>query len=314
MYNQFLENGKEGKNNLWRYVLSFLLILIGISLSGVISLAILVFTGLMPFNGTENLMLLSQESPLIFYFNNFMQFLFALIFLFIAIKYIHKRDFISLINFSDLNQKSVSFIKRIRWKLILIGIVVWFILLLITLFVQSVLLEQSIVLNLELSDFAFIFGLFVLAIPIQITVEELIFRGYLFQGLNLKIKSPLITLLITSVLFGIMHAGNAFTSFSLDLVFSVVAMPFLIGIIFSLTTLVNNGIEFGIGAHLVNNFFALALFSSSDSLSTSTLFTIVGGESDPFLATIIQIICTIGLFAIIFLYKKEFILKALKGE
>ncbi len=44
---------------------------------------------------------------------------------------------------------------------------------------------------------------------IQATGEELIFRGYLMQQLAVRFRSPLVWAVIPSVLFGLLHAGNA---------------------------------------------------------------------------------------------------------
>ena len=40
------------------------------------------------------------------------------------------------------------------------------------------------------------------------SVEELMFRGYLMQGFGLAFKNGIAPLIITSVLFGLMHASN----------------------------------------------------------------------------------------------------------
>lgn len=62
--------------------------------------------------------------------------------------------------------------------------------------------------NPDLSNFALILILFFLLIPIQVLFEKLFFRGYLNQGLALKIKSPVIVILISFLIFLLGHMSE----------------------------------------------------------------------------------------------------------
>ncbi|MDR2967817.1 MAG: CPBP family intramembrane metalloprotease [Methanobacteriaceae archaeon] len=153
--------------------------------------------------------------------------------------------------------------------------------------------------------------LFIIAIPIQVIFEELFFRGYLIQGLSLKIKSPILIILISSIIFSLGHIFNGGD----NLIFMIqnVSITVIIGIIFCGFTLVDNGIELATGAHLANNFFTFVITSSKGNLGNfNNIIQTV--NIDPVLDTIFMIISLLVLSFILFLYKKEDVLKALNMQ
>lgn len=107
--------------------------------------------------------------------------------------------------------------------------------------------------------------------PIQSGLEEVIFRGYLIQGLSQVFRNGYLPLIITSLLFGLAHMSNPevkaygwpvmlayFTSFAL----------FMGGI-----TLLDEGLELAFGIHFANNFFGSILVSSPNSvIKTYSIF------------------------------------------
>jgi len=301
MINQFLNNVNEGKNNLWRYLIT-LFISLPIGLSTLIAMAVssivIIFLGSFFY------------PPLNFFLETASQFYVSIILLYLLVKFLHKRNFMSLFNASKeyINQKRFSFVNRIRWGKILKGMLIWAVLLIIIQIFISIFLNKSYVINVSFNDFIIIILLFLLTVPIQVTFEELVFRGYLNQALSLKIKNPIIIILISSLCFGFMH----FSLGDMGILVNAVVFTFLCGLIWSVTTLVDNGIEFGVGAHITNNFFALAFTSSTGSMAAYDFFKIFGPVSSIWIETLIQVICVLVFALIMFFYKKEAILKALK--
>lgn len=318
MPNLFLENAKKGQNSLWRYLIT---IFLSWGLSNIIAIILFVFIIVFYIvyfaNFNTNVIfesLANFESNLTFIFLlTFLSFSLSIAFFYACIKFIHKKDLMSFVNVSkgkDIAGKSISWIKRIRWNRFLKGALLWSIFLIITGFIGYIINPDAFIINFNIEHVAMMILLFIIAIPIQVTFEELFFRGYLLQGLSLKIKSPIIIILISSLIFSLGHILNG----GYDLIFMIqnVSITFIIGIIFCGFTLVDNGIELATGAHLANNFFAFIITSSDGSLGNiNTIIQAV--KIDPVIDTIFSIISLLILSLILFLYKKEDVLKVLNN-
>jgi uncharacterized protein len=94
----------------------------------------------------------------------------------------------------------------------------------------------------------------------QTFFEEIFFRGLLIQVLNYKLNI-FFTILTSGILFGLMHLGNIENLYGL----SVTAQYFLVGWLFSIITLLTNGIETTWGIHFGNNLFLSLIVTSSNS-------------------------------------------------
>ncbi|MCL2157524.1 MAG: CPBP family glutamic-type intramembrane protease [Methanobrevibacter sp.] len=316
MSNLFLDNVKKGENSWFRYLIttfsSWVLssILAGI-LFGLIIVSYFIFSGNLNSNVIINTMINFESNPTVFFLITFLSFIISTLIFFICVKYLHKRNLLSLVNTSkgkDSSGKSLSWIKRVRWKKIIKGAVIWLIFLSIVEFILYVYAPNSFIINFNIENISLMILLFIIAIPIQVTFEELFFRGYINQAISLKIKQPLLIILISSLIFSIGHILNGGN----NLIFMIenVSITFIVGIILSGFTLVDNGIELAIGAHLANNFFAFIITSSEGSLGNfNTIIQIVG--IDPIVELLFSIISILIFAFILFLYKKEDVLKAL---
>lgn len=315
MTNIFLANGKKGKNDWWRYLIT---IFSSWGLSNIIAAIIFIFIigFYFLFFGSSSIDILYtlvniESIPTVFFLLIFLSFAISMIIFFICLKFIHKKNIMSIINTSkekDGTGKSISWIKRIRWDRIMKGGLLWLIFLSIIQIIAYVSNPNSIIINFNIENVAMMIFLFIIAIPIQITFEELFFRGYLNQGLSLKIKSPIMVILISSLIFSLGHILNGGD----NVIFMIqnVSVTFIIGIIFSGFTLVENGIELAIGAHLVNNFFAFIISSSEGSVGSFNSI-IQTTQIDPIMDTLLSVIFLLIFAFILFLYKKEDVLKAL---
>ncbi|GHV65635.1 abortive infection protein [Bacteroidia bacterium] len=110
-----------------------------------------------------------------------------------------------------------------------------------------------------------------LFLPLQTSFEEVFFRGYLMQGSFLLLRSKWGALIITSLIFGLMHIANPeVTEFGFW-----VTMPqyVLMGLFFGYLTIKDNGLELALGVHAANNIMACTLITSNASaLQTAALF------------------------------------------
>jgi membrane protease YdiL (CAAX protease family) len=113
-----------------------------------------------------------------------------------------------------------------------------------------------------------------LLIPLQSAAEELLFRGYLMQGLGIALRRGWAALLVSSVAFGLVHAFNPEISQFGD---AFVLYYVGIGLAFGLATLLDDGLEVAIGAHVANNLWGALVVSFPGSvLDTPALLRMEG--------------------------------------
>ena len=109
--------------------------------------------------------------------------------------------------------------------------------------------------------------------PIQAGFEEVLFRGYIMQGLSLLTRNRIVLALVTSVLFTLPHLANpepeayGFAIYILAIISS--------GLVFAALTLLDGGIELAVGYHAINNLF-IGLIANPDvsALDTPSLFVV----------------------------------------
>ncbi len=120
----------------------------------------------------------------------------------------------------------------------------------------------------------------ILALPlllIQVSSEELIFRGYLMQELAVRFRSRWIWLLIPSLIFGSLHYDPArFGSNAL----TIIGVTTFFGIIAADVTVRTGNLGAAIGLHFMNNFQAMMLLSLSGTLNGLSLFVTKTHVSD----------------------------------
>ncbi len=188
-------------------------------------------------------------------------FIVGLLTVFLLMKPLHGRTFMSLINGGS----------SCRWSRVIISFLLW-----------AFLMAVYLVLSLKLDPSNFTLhntgkSLFVLAVislllmPFQTTFEEVLFRGYLMQGIGVSARNKWLPLLITSILFGLMHVMNPeIKEFGF-----LTMMPQYIsfGLMFGIISVLDNGIELAIGAHAANNIF-LSVFvtQKASALQTVAMF------------------------------------------
>jgi len=178
---------------------------------------------------------------------------------------------------------SAAFVHKIPWllwftsrvnidvKRILISFSIWAILIIIPVMVDWGLNPSKYSFNFDLNSFVLMCVLLIVCLPFQVLFEELLFRSFIFQGLMKRTKSAALAVLLSGVMFGLMHMGNpeVKTHGSILLVSYVT-----LGIVISLMAFLDQGIEVPFGFHLANNFVTAILVTSSDqAFQTPALLT-----------------------------------------
>ena len=99
----------------------------------------------------------------------------------------------------------------------------------------------------------------ILLIPLQTSFEEYLFRGHMMQGLGILFRNRWMPLLLTSVIFGLMHLGNPeVEKLGYGIMIFYIGTGFFLGII----TLMDEGLELALGFHAANNLVTALLVTS----------------------------------------------------
>jgi len=167
--------------------------------------------------------------------------------------------------------QTINGTQKVRWGKIAISAAIWIIISIIYLFIQIELDKENFVLN-NLSTT--LIGLIVVSlalIPFQAAFEEVLFRGYLMQGFAVLTRNRWAPVLLTSLFFALMHIANPeIKEFGF---LTMMPQYFLFGLIFGITTVLDDGIEIAIGAHAANNIFlSVMVTNKSSALQTPAVF------------------------------------------
>jgi len=132
-------------------------------------------------------------------------------------------------------------------------------------------------LNFQADKFLILALIGIVLVPIQTTFEELLFRGYLLQGLGIAFKSRAVALIITSTLFGLMHIANPEVG---KLGYQALIVYIGTGFLWGIMTLMDEGLELAIGFHAANNLLtALLVTADWTAFQTYSVFKYTGEPS-----------------------------------
>jgi membrane protease YdiL (CAAX protease family) len=156
------------------------------------------------------------------------------------VKFIHQQSITSL----------TTSRKKVDWKRVFFSFGLWSFITIVTTLIAYFFEPESFVFNFKLVPFLIFLFLAVLLIPLQTSFEEYLFRGYMMQGIGVATKSRLIPLVVTSVLFGVMHIANPEVGkLGYTIMIYYIGTGFFLGII----TLMDEGLELSLGFHAANN-------------------------------------------------------------
>jgi uncharacterized protein len=263
-----LEATFTGKNNFWRYIVMVAVVFAASNTIG--ALPLLIAIGIKSVSNPEIVSQLSvnpNDFSVLGIESNTV--LIMLLFPFIAglaafilfVKPLNKRSLKNTINGTTI----------IRWNRFFISAIIWFVLSSGYLIVYLKLSPGNFILNNKSSSLILLSLISVLLIPFQATFEEVVFRGYLMQGFSAILKNRWFPLLMTSVLFGLMHSLNPEVK---EFGFLTMMPQYIIfGLIFGVITILDDGIEAAMGAHTANNIFlCIMVTNKSAALQTSALY------------------------------------------
>jgi membrane protease YdiL (CAAX protease family) len=204
--------------------------------------------------------MIDQMGKNVFLALNLIVFVFGLFAIFIWTKFINGQSITSL----------TTSRKKIDWKRIFFMFFLWGTFSAVSVMIAVYLAPENYELQFNWSKFLPLLILSLVLFPFQTSFEEYLFRGQLFQGLGIATKSRAATWIITSVLFGIMHAANPEVE---KLGFSVMVFYIGTGLVLGAMTLLDEGLELALGMHAANNIVgALLMTASWTAIQTDSVY------------------------------------------
>ena len=160
---------------------------------------------------------------------------------------------------------------KIRWNRFFISAAVWLILSALYLFFYVKIDPSNFAINNKTDSLILLIVISVCFIPFQAAFEEVLFRGYLMQGFSALVKNRFFPLIMTSILFGLMHSFNPeVKKFGF---LTMIPQYVVFGMIFGIITILDDGIEASMGAHAANNvFLCIMVTNESSALQTPALY------------------------------------------
>lgn len=248
----FIEQGFIPENKFWKYLLGSFIVIMA-SFFGQVPLMFAIGAEAMssgrPMPATQDGMMAFLDMNLTLLLV-LVSFAFAMAGLIIVVKKLHKQPFTYIVTSRNTTD----------WGRITFAFVLW------TIFsVGSVLLAYytepgKYIYQFNWDKFLILALIAIPLIPIQTSVEELVFRGYLMQGFGLLSKNRWFPLMMTSLIFGGMHLANPEVGkMGYVVTFYYVGTGLALGIM----TLMDEGTELALGFHAANNLTA-ALMVTAD--------------------------------------------------
>jgi membrane protease YdiL (CAAX protease family) len=263
-----LESSFTGKNNVWRYIIMFAAVLIASNTLGAIPLLI-AYIGkaasdpsvVSKIADNPNDLGVLGLNPNLGFFMMLFPFLIGLAAFILLIKPLNSRTLGVTVNGT----------KTFRWNRFIISGSVWIILSVLYLLIYIKVDPTNFKLLDTSGTLVVLIIISLIFIPFQAAFEEVLFRGYLMQGFAVLARNRWIPLVMTSVLFGLMHAFNPeVEAFGF---FTMMPQYILLGLIFGIITILDDGIEASTGAHAANNIFlCIMVTNKSSALQTPAVY------------------------------------------
>ncbi len=260
--NAFLDQVKKGESSWWRYLLGLEMVS---TVSVLLPLVILLLFNITStsfsdaeLNNCENREISdghftsncvvtvdvlsyfsSPVSQLILFFSMFPL---TILLLWLVLRLIHQRTLSTIISWNG----------TFRWKRFLIGMGTMFLLMSLFLALSYFIFPNNFELVWEGKWLFYLIPVIVI-LTIQVTAEELFFRGYVTQTVGYFTRNNIFILVVPSLLFASIHGFNPeYQSWG----WIAILTYFIIGVFLSIITLLDQGIEIAIGFHLANNLFS----------------------------------------------------------
>jgi membrane protease YdiL (CAAX protease family) len=256
----------KGKNAFWRYFLGGVIPFLVSNIIGAIPLGIVMVT--YAIDGSEvpqkggmpdfEMMGIDPNIGLLLLLFPFILAFFTMV---LIIKPLHNRSFGTVVNGG----------RKVRWGRMLVSALVWTVISALWLAWSVRSDPDNFIPNNTSSSLIILAVIALLLIPFQAAYEEILFRGYLIQGFTVLTRNRWLPIVVTSILFGLMHALNPEVQ---EYGFMTMIPQYIFfGLVFAILTMLDDGIELAIGAHAANNVFLSIFLTHKDAaLQTPAMY------------------------------------------
>ncbi len=218
-------------------------------------------------------------------------FAFTFIGLWLIVKKIHEKSMNSI----------VTSRKKLDFGRIIFAFSLWAFITVTMIFYDYITSPENYLWNFQPVPFLIMFLIAIIFIPLQTSIEEYVFRGYLMQGFGNLFRNRWIPLLLTSVIFGSLHIANPEVG---KLGYGIMIYYIGTGLFLGIMTLMDEGAELAIGWHAANNLVG-ALLVTADWTAFQTN-SVLKDVSEPNLYP--EMIASIFIFypIILFIFSKRY--------
>ena len=248
----FLEKAFTYQNQFWKYILGTLIVIIA-STIGQFPLMLAVMMKLssqgknmLEMDETTLMTVLEKNMTLFLMLFSFLIAFFGLV---LVLRFLHGQ------RLKDITTSRV----KVDWKRIFFAFGIWAVFQIIVTTISYYVSPEDFTWNFQLQPFLILLVVATIMIPIQTSVEEYVFRGYLMQGFGLLSKNRWLPLIVTSFIFGGLHFFNPEVA-----KMGPIIMIYYIGtgLFLGIITLMDEGLELALGFHAANNLITALLVTS----------------------------------------------------
>jgi membrane protease YdiL (CAAX protease family) len=258
---RYIELANLGDKKIWSYAKSILLLFVILYFSGIL-IRFLLYTSYVS-EDLKDVFLFSEMRSLLgsnlFLTMSLIPFVVLFFVLLFCIRFYHLRPVITLFTVRN----------KFDWNRFIFSFVLWGAVLSIEIFIL-IFSGENIQWNFNPKTFGMLAAISFFILPIQTSLEEALFRGYVLQGSISRFKKPILSIVFSSLLFGVMHMENPEVS---KLGYIVMVYYILTGVFLAVVSVLDDGLELSMGFHAVNNIFsALIITNKWQVLQTDALW------------------------------------------
>ena len=186
--------------------------------------------------------------------------------------------------------------KKIDFNRIIFSFVLWSILIIFMVLFDYFIYPDDYIWNFKLKEFLIMLPIAFLFIPIQTSLEEFIFRGYLMEGFASLLKNSWMPLIFTSLIFGLLHIYNPEVE---KLGHSILIYYIGTGLFLGILSIMDQGIELSLGFHAANNLVTALLVTSTWTVFQTESILIDVSEPNLFNEIVFSLLILYPLFLIV---------------
>lgn len=258
----FIEQGIRPENKFWKYIVGSLLIIMASFVGQIPMLLGIVYETLVnkkryPSSNEEVMRFFEPNMTL---FLLLISFVFALIGINFVVRYLHNQTMLSVTTSRP----------KIDWNRVFFSFFLWAVFTIITTLFFYWSNPENFTVNFKPVPFAILVVIGVVLMPFQTSTEEYVFRGYLMQGFANLSGNKWFPLLMTSVIFGMMHLSNP----EVAKMGNIIMIYYIgTGLFLGIITLMDEGMELALGFHAANNLVSALLVTSDwSAFQTHSIF------------------------------------------